>query len=108
MYSITIQENIAATESCLYRLVSVVEHFGIVGGGHYTVYRRVQDYSSQKLKRKKGKRRAQDLDWNFPTVSKDQDHDHDQWFYVSDSEVRLVSQQQVLGARAMLLFYEKI
>ncbi|XP_057500362.1 ubiquitin carboxyl-terminal hydrolase 27 isoform X1 [Actinidia eriantha] len=68
-----------------YRLVSVVEHFGGGGSGHYSVYRRV----SAKNKN-------------------DGDHPVVHWFCISDSYVQCVSEKDVLGAEASMLFYEKI
>lgn len=68
----------SSREEHLYRLVSVVEHSGTVGSGHYTVYRRVG---------------VQDR-----TV----------WFSISDSVVSQVSHTDVLHAEATLLFYEKM
>ncbi|CAK9316317.1 unnamed protein product [Citrullus colocynthis] len=78
------------SKTCLYRVVSVVQHFGKAGGGHYTVYRRVQDYLL-----------GQDCDARLQDVSTE-------WFHVSDSEVHLVSEEEVLAAEATMLFYEKI
>ncbi|XP_052191361.1 ubiquitin carboxyl-terminal hydrolase 27 isoform X2 [Diospyros lotus] len=75
----------------IYRLVSVVQHFGGTVGGHYTIYRRVVSTNKD-----------DDLSVGLagpPLV---------QWFSISDSEVHLVSEKDVLGAEASLLFYEKI
>lgn len=72
----------------MYRLVTVVEHFGRTGSGHYTVYRSVRLASQEE----------EDCD----------DHREDlSWFSISDSEVSRVSDSDVLGAEASLLFYEK-
>ncbi|KAL3818824.1 hypothetical protein ACJIZ3_004729 [Penstemon smallii] len=73
-----------------YRLVSVVEHFGSGGSGHYTVYRRV--------------------------TAKIGDEDPasllgsaiEQWFCISDSQVESVSEKDVFNANASMLFYERI
>ncbi|XP_058787665.1 ubiquitin carboxyl-terminal hydrolase 27-like [Vicia villosa] len=76
-------------DTCLYQLVSVVEHFGKTGGGHYSVYRCVRSESS--------------------VVSGNcfnQNSMH--WFRVSDSHVDAVSVDEVLSAEASLLFYERI
>ena len=73
------------SSSCLYQLVSVVEHFGRAGGGHYTVYRSARADSHE----------------NELVDSAD-------WFCISDSEVRRVSKNEVLAAEASLLFYEQI
>lgn len=74
----------------MYRLVSVVVHFGTSGSGHYTVYRKV--------------------------TAKIGDEDPvallesaiEQWFCISDSEVHSVTEKEVLDANASMLFYEKI
>lgn len=66
--------------------MSVVEHFGNAGGGHYTVYRRV--------------------------ISKMNDSENDErhvyWVGVSDGQVYRVSEEDVLRAEATLLFYEQV
>ncbi|KAJ0040805.1 hypothetical protein Pint_27038 [Pistacia integerrima] len=77
-------------EAYFYRLSSVVEHFGRVGSGHYTVYRSVRADS-----------RIEDPDKHFETPSS-------HWFCISDSEVHSVSEKDVLTAEASLLFYERI
>ncbi|KAF2284309.1 hypothetical protein GH714_020379 [Hevea brasiliensis] len=82
--------SVAPAEPLLYRLVSLVEHFGKAGGGHYTVYRSV---SSQTLKEH---------------TSEILKPSHLQWFCISDSDVSSVSEKDVLAAEASLLFYERI
>ncbi|KAJ0096931.1 hypothetical protein Patl1_27657 [Pistacia atlantica] len=77
-------------EAYFYRLSSVVEHFGRVGSGHYTVYRSVRADSC-----------IEDPDKHFETPSS-------HWFCISDSEVHSVSEKDVLTAEASLLFYERI
>ncbi|PRQ49097.1 putative ubiquitinyl hydrolase 1 [Rosa chinensis] len=77
------------SDTCLYRLVAVVEHFGRAGSGHYTVYRSVGADSCM-----------------------EQPHDQfdsstARWFSISDSEVCSVSKEHVLAAEASLLFYER-
>ncbi|GFP83250.1 ubiquitin carboxyl-terminal hydrolase 27 [Phtheirospermum japonicum] len=74
----------------MYRLVSVVVHYGTSEGGHYTVYRKV----TAKL----GDEDAVAL----------LESAIEQWFCVSDSEVHSVSEKDVLDANASMLFYEKI
>ncbi|CAI9753105.1 unnamed protein product [Fraxinus pennsylvanica] len=74
----------------IYRLVSVVEHFGNVGSGHYMVYRKVT-----------AKLGAEDPIALLESAI-------DQWFRISDSEVQSVSEKDVLNANASMLFYEKI
>ncbi|GER35111.1 ubiquitin carboxyl-terminal hydrolase [Striga asiatica] len=73
-----------------YRLVSVVVHFGSSLGGHYTVYRKVT-----------GRLGDEDLVALLESSI-------EQWFCISDSEVYSVSEKDVLGANASMLFYEKI
>lgn len=79
-----------SSSSCLYRLVSVVEHFGSDGSGHYIVYRSVRADACR-----------EELDNSLESSSFC-------WFGVSDSEVYHVSIEDVLAAEASLLFYEKI
>lgn len=77
-------------ETNVYRLVSVVEHFGKAGSGHYTVYRSV---GADLLK--------EDPDDEFEPASA-------HWFCISDTQVHGVSEKDVLAAEASLLFYEKL
>lgn len=74
----------------MYRLVSVVQHFGKVGSGHYMVYRRVKAETGH----------------DDPIVLLEPTHA--QWFCISDSEVHSVLEKDVLEAEGSLLFYEKI
>lgn len=62
----------------MYRLSSVVEHYGMPGTGHYAIYRR--------------------QGFDLGATSK--------WFYVSDRNVSMVGEETVLAAEASLLFYE--
>ncbi|MCD7451980.1 hypothetical protein HAX54_014506 [Datura stramonium] len=73
-----------------YRLASVVQHFGKVGCGHYTVYRRVTAKISE----------DEPAGLLGSAV--------DQWFCISDTDVHSVSEKDVLDAEATLLFYEKV
>lgn len=75
-----------------YRLVSVVEHFGRAGSGHYTVYRGVRNEPGGVDDNVGG------IDTYTPL----------EWFRISDSEVHKASEEDVLGAEATLLFYERI
>lgn len=77
-------------ETNVYRLVSVVEHFGKAGSGHYTVYRSV---GADLLK--------EDPDDEFEPAPA-------HWFCISDTQVHGVSEKDVLAAEASLLFYEKL
>ncbi|XP_058087894.1 ubiquitin carboxyl-terminal hydrolase 27 isoform X2 [Magnolia sinica] len=77
-------------KSYMYRLVSVVEHYGKAGSGHYAVYRSA-----------KAKSDAGDSEGKFKIADV-------HWFYVSDNQVMSVSEEAVLAAEASLLFYERI
>ncbi|KAK4264822.1 hypothetical protein QN277_025948 [Acacia crassicarpa] len=79
-------------ETCLYQLVSVVEHYGRAGSGHYIVYRRARMESSSSSEDQLNQDQTPQI----------------HWFCVSDTEVHSVSEETVLSAEASLLFYEKI
>lgn len=83
--------DLAPADDHLYRLVSVVQHFGQSGSGHYTIYRRA-------------KAMPKEHDPNDITESTTSF----QWFGISDSEVYRVCEEDVLAAEASVLFYEKI
>ncbi|RVX21141.1 Ubiquitin carboxyl-terminal hydrolase 27 [Vitis vinifera] len=72
-----------------YHLVSVVEHFGRDGSGHYTVYRRV--------------RTEQEKEFHNGQFAPSLGH----WFCISDSQVYSVSEKDVLTAEASLLFMKE-
>lgn len=76
----------------LYRLVSVVEHFGRAGSGHYTIFRSLRHEQPQSPDRNIQNSNDAPL----------------YWFCISDSEVSRVSETDVLAAEASLLFYERI
>ncbi|KAK7269529.1 hypothetical protein RIF29_22260 [Crotalaria pallida] len=83
--------NPVCQETCLYQLVSVVEHFGKAGSGHYTVNRCVRVESSEDV--------LDDHINQTPPM---------RWFCVSDSQVHAVSEEDVISSEASLLFYERI
>lgn len=87
---VNVSSELCPSEAHLYRLASVVEHFGRVGSGHYTVYRSVRVESHE-----------ENPDEHFETPVT-------RWFCISDSEVYSVSEKDVLAAEASLLFYERI
>lgn len=82
---VSLTSKLPPSETKLYRLASVVEHFGRPGGGHYTVYRSMRTKSDE---------------YSEPATTK--------WFCISDSHVCSVSEKDVLTAEASLLFYERI
>ncbi|KAH1032779.1 hypothetical protein J1N35_044953 [Gossypium stocksii] len=87
---VSLTSKLPPSETRLYRLASVVEHFGRPGGGHYTVYRSMRTKSDE-----------EDSDeYTEPATTK--------WFCISDSQVCSVSETDVLAAEASLLFYERI
>lgn len=79
----------SSSRSKLYGLTAVVEHYGVSGGGHYAVYRRVANFD------------ANDPGKSLPGLGRT-------WFYISDGHVSQVSENDVLGAEATLLFYERL
>ncbi|XP_057542213.1 ubiquitin carboxyl-terminal hydrolase 27 isoform X2 [Amaranthus tricolor] len=92
MHSLKVTSDPPPPETISYRLVSVVEHFGRAGSGHYTVYRGVRNEPGG-------------VDDNVGGIDTDT---HLEWFRISDSEVHKASEVDVLGAEATLLFYERI
>uniref|UniRef100_A0A0A9BLS1 ubiquitinyl hydrolase 1 n=1 Tax=Arundo donax TaxID=35708 RepID=A0A0A9BLS1_ARUDO len=80
----------SSSRSKLYGLSAVVEHYGKCGGGHYAVYRRVTSNSD-----------AHDPGQHLADLGK-------QWVYISDGHVLQVPEDDVLGAEATLLFYERL
>ncbi|XP_051140705.1 ubiquitin carboxyl-terminal hydrolase 27 isoform X2 [Andrographis paniculata] len=75
----------------MYRLVSVVEHFGSSGSGHYTVYRKVMGRVGEE---------GGAVGLLESAI--------EEWFRISDSEVYPVGEKDVLMANASMLFYEKV
>ncbi|WOL15523.1 hypothetical protein Cni_G24304 [Canna indica] len=84
------KDSTSSSMSSIYRLSSVVEHYGRYGSGHYAVYRRVTVKSD-------GGNSTSPLGT-----------EQSRWFYVSDHEVYEVSIDTVFAAEASLLFYERI
>ncbi|RXI09429.1 hypothetical protein DVH24_034046 [Malus domestica] len=81
---------VVPSNTCLYRLVAVVEHFGRAGSGHYTVYRSVRADLCEE-----------------PCEESEVDAAAWCWYSISDSEVCRVSEEDVLAAEASFLFFEK-
>ncbi|XP_062185318.1 ubiquitin carboxyl-terminal hydrolase 27 isoform X2 [Phragmites australis] len=80
----------SSSRSKLYGLSAVVEHYGKCGGGHYAVYKGITSNSN-----------ANDPGRPPAGLGK-------RWFYISDGHVSQVSEDDVLGAEATLLFYERL
>ncbi|XP_020573151.1 LOW QUALITY PROTEIN: ubiquitin carboxyl-terminal hydrolase 27 [Phalaenopsis equestris] len=79
-----------SSHGCMYYLFSVVEHYGRPGSGHYAVYRKVASHSSS------------------GATGKPPDSMNGSWVYISDSEVKCTSEEDVLAAKASMLFYERV
>ncbi|KAK4775321.1 hypothetical protein SAY86_010256 [Trapa natans] len=75
----------------LYRLVSVLEHFGGPQSGHYTIYRSVRAKPPENG-------HAQNLPNQVPVI----------WFRISDADVQHASEADILEAEASILFYERM
>ncbi|RLM74022.1 hypothetical protein C2845_PM15G08310 [Panicum miliaceum] len=88
--SSSLQPSPSSSRSKLYGLSAVVEHYGKCGGGHYAVYRRVASNPD-----------SEDPEQPLAGLGK-------RWFYISDGHVSEVSEDDVLGAEATLLFYERL
>ncbi|XP_031474078.1 ubiquitin carboxyl-terminal hydrolase 27 isoform X2 [Nymphaea colorata] len=80
-------------KGCIYSLVSVVQHHGISGSGHFTVYRRVK---------------AEPVCDSLLDASRIGDCVKTIWFKISDSCVSSVPEETVLASEASLLFYERM
>ena len=88
--SSSLQPSPSPSRSKLYGLSAVVEHYGKCGGGHYAVYRRIASNPD-----------PEDPGQPLAGLGK-------RWFYISDGHVSEVSEDDVLGAEATLLFYERV
>ncbi|XP_039821078.1 ubiquitin carboxyl-terminal hydrolase 27-like isoform X2 [Panicum virgatum] len=88
--SSSLQPSPSSSRSKLYGLSAVVEHYGKCGGGHYAVYRRIASNPD-----------PEDPGQPLACLGK-------RWFYISDGHVSEVSEDDVLGAEATLLFYERL
>ncbi|OLY77921.1 Ubiquitin carboxyl-terminal hydrolase 16 [Smittium mucronatum] len=91
-------------ERVIYKLVSLVVHFGTHSYGHFITYRRKPSgqlitplMSSTKLSSLK----------NHDDFRASSENSND-WYFVSDEEVQRVSIRDALGANPYLLFYERI
>jgi len=88
--SSSLQPSPSSSRSKLYGLSAIVEHYGKCGGGHYAVYRRIASNPD-----------PEDPGQPLAGLGK-------RWFYISDGHVSEVSEDDVLGAEATLLFYERV
>lgn len=105
-------------DEILYSLYGIVEHSGHLRSGHYTAYVKISKRTLnrffmnelplaqcdlEQLLRKFSKTNSSND--NVETTDTDEER---QWFYISDSLVREVSEAVVLKCQAYLLFYERI
>ena len=81
------------SRSCVYDLLSVVEHVGEIDTGHYVSYCRVGDQV-----------RCFDSLSGAPRVCTN-DACYTKWFSFNDHRVELAKKSDVLGSQAYLLFY---
>ena len=88
--SSSLQPSPSSSRSKLYGLSAIVEHYGKCRGGHYAVYRRIASNPD-----------PEDPGQPLACLGK-------RWFYISDGHVSEVSEDDVLGAEATLLFYERL
>lgn len=110
-----------------YGLISVVQHHGNSGSGHYTVYRKVrvtkeltEDPSLSTMSKTGYSQIAAFMDQDEKINSEDnayprmgdktlpKSNSEIIWFRISDSDVERVTEKCVLEAEASLLFYEKL
>lgn len=105
-------------DEILYSLYGIVEHSGRLTSGHYTAYVKsnkrtvntifecqlplAQCDLEQLLQKFSGSKKDSSL------YDCEQTTEKCQWFYISDSHVKEVSEAQVLKCQAYLLFYERI
>eukprot|EP01018_Ginkgo_biloba_P019134 Gb_19291 [translate_table: standard] len=104
-----------------YELLSVVQHHGNSGSGHYTIYRKVKvrkqlaeepascmasNPGYLQLEEKINSEENACYGTNLKNAAK---NDFDVlWFRISDSDVERVTENSVLGADASVLFYERL
>lgn len=105
-------------DEILYSLYGVVEHSGRLTSGHYTAYvkanKRTIDETLE-CQLPLAQCNLEQLLHKFSGIQKNPVQSTDekitkdsQWFYISDSHVKEVSETQVLKCQAYLLFYERI
>lgn len=104
----------------LYSLYGVVEHSGQLNSGHYTAFVKLRPNNPHSpsflntlpqylcnVKRLTQQLRGH-VDRGASEASAAPEPVPGQWYHISDTYVRKVSQQQVLNAVAYILFYERI
>ncbi|KAI0088186.1 hypothetical protein BDY19DRAFT_994108 [Irpex rosettiformis] len=88
---------------CMYKLYAVVVHIGNMLGGHYVAYTALPSPSSSS-------RPSTDDSSSSAKKSSTPNYSESkrQWAFISDTNVRLVSLEEVLKAKAYLCMYERI
>ncbi|KAF9260553.1 peptidase C19, ubiquitin carboxyl-terminal hydrolase 2 [Marasmius fiardii PR-910] len=87
-------------ERCVYRLYAVVVHIGNMLGGHYIAYTALpqQEVASEKT-HSQSSHSEEHSKANQPPR---------QWAYISDTNVRLTTLEEVLKAKAYICLYERM
>ena len=118
---------IGTQRGLLYGLISIVQHHGSSGSGHYIVYRRVR-VTKELTKGPSLCTTMSKTGYSQIATFMDQDEKINSeeacpimgdrtppknnseiiWFRISDSDVERVAEKCVLEAEAILLFYEKL
>ncbi|PFH47742.1 hypothetical protein AMATHDRAFT_50064 [Amanita thiersii Skay4041] len=114
-------------ERCMYRLYAVVVHFGNMLGGHYTAYTALPDHPPDNRSTSTASgtdpqsETAASSSETSPTISPIPSSTpaskpgvgrttttERQWAYISDTDVRLTTIEEVLKAKAYICMYERI
>eukprot|EP00742_Colponemidia_sp_Colp-10_P009704 GILJ01010610.1.p1 GENE.GILJ01010610.1~~GILJ01010610.1.p1 ORF type:complete len:508 (+),score=64.29 GILJ01010610.1:44-1567(+) len=99
-----------------YRLCAVIEHQGGARAGHYTTYRRVypklvhkDDFAdSSPLISSNAKYAGVGSGLSRPKFLSSMERESSRWVETSDESVRWIDEQQLLGAQAYMLFFQRI
>ncbi|GJJ10549.1 hypothetical protein Clacol_004776 [Clathrus columnatus] len=91
---------------CVYRLYAVVVHIGNMLGGHYVAYTALPP--SDTLPLDTGKDKSKTMESGKGHQHSGSQHSQRQWCYISDTEVKLVTLDEVLKAKAYLCMYERV
>lgn len=92
----------------LYSLYGIVEHRGTMHGGHYVAYVKVRPQLDENDHRWQFLPKNQNKGEQPKGAKAEPENPPGKWYYVSDSYVSEVAEQEVLKAQAYVLFYERI
>ncbi|XKL60826.1 hypothetical protein PGB90_007883 [Kerria lacca] len=105
---------VSGQKRILYSLYGVVEHSGSLNAGHYVAYVKVRKPVEKNSYRrlflpttKSNQLGSINVDDLEEKISEHRNSEC-QWYYISDSYVRAISEEEVLNKQAYLLFYERI